>query len=231
LARAPGSQVPSMAFASGMQARLPLGPLARGFLTTLQASLHAADRSVARPLRGGLPPPRRRDLARRRECCYRGPWRLPGPDSHRLAAVSLPLGYVVVLLLSVVLGARATGRTFARNHPQPQPPRPRGAARWPAVVDRVDVHAGRHHHARAPGPSPPAPRRPRADTSAGSWTPLIRHSPPVHRTHTPVHRLPHRGPHRLLRPATPLTAPLTAPLTQPLSAALTGRMRPGSPPL
>jgi hypothetical protein len=66
---------------------------------------------------GGLPPPRHRDLARRRECCYRGPWRLPGPDSHRLAAVSLSLGYVVALLLSVVLGARATGyRTFLRNH-------------------------------------------------------------------------------------------------------------------
>ena len=48
------------------------------------------------PHRGGLPPPRHRDLARRRECCYRGPWRLPGPDSHRLAAVSLSLGYVVV---------------------------------------------------------------------------------------------------------------------------------------
>src|SRR5918995_2128832 len=60
-------------------------------------------------------PPRPRDLARRRECCYRGPWRLPGPDFHRLAAMSLSLGYVVVLLLSVVLGARATGRTFLRN--------------------------------------------------------------------------------------------------------------------
>src|SRR5215204_1363533 len=115
-APAPGSLVPSMAFATGIQARLPLGPLARGFLTTLQASLHAADRPVARPVsRGGLPPPRPRALARRRECCYRGPWRLPGPDSHRLAAVSLSLGYVVVLLLSVVLSARATGRTFRRN--------------------------------------------------------------------------------------------------------------------
>jgi hypothetical protein len=41
-------------------------------------------------------PPRRRDLARRRGPRYRGPWRLPGPDSHRLAAVSLSLGYVVV---------------------------------------------------------------------------------------------------------------------------------------
>jgi hypothetical protein len=36
-----------MAFATGMQARLPLGPLARGFLTTPQASLDAADWSVA----------------------------------------------------------------------------------------------------------------------------------------------------------------------------------------
>jgi hypothetical protein len=34
-------------------------------------------------------PPRRRGLARRRGPRYRGPWRLPGPDSHRLAAVSL----------------------------------------------------------------------------------------------------------------------------------------------
>src|SRR5215211_7335364 len=47
LAPAPGSQVPSMAFATGMQARLPLGPLARRFLTTPQASLDAADRPVA----------------------------------------------------------------------------------------------------------------------------------------------------------------------------------------
>jgi hypothetical protein len=54
---------------------------------------------------------------------YRGPWRLPGPDSHRLAAVSLPLGYVVVLLLSVVLSARATGRTFPRNQPRQGPTR------------------------------------------------------------------------------------------------------------
>ena len=43
-----------MAFASGIRARLPLGPLARGFLTTLQASLHAADRSVARPAPGAV---------------------------------------------------------------------------------------------------------------------------------------------------------------------------------
>ena len=53
------------------------------------------------PLRGGLPPPRRRDLAQRRECRYRGPWRLPGPDSHRLAAVSLALGYTSLPLSSL----------------------------------------------------------------------------------------------------------------------------------
>src|SRR5215216_3594139 len=41
-------------------------------------------------------PPRPRDLARRRGPRYRGPWRLPGPDSHRLAAVSLALGYPLV---------------------------------------------------------------------------------------------------------------------------------------
>src|SRR4030095_3285076 len=92
-------------------------------------------------------PPRPRDLARRRGPRYRGPWRLPGPDSHRLAAVSLSLGYLVGLLLSgllcarapprlaavilslvslvvplfpVLLGARATGSTFRRN-PVPTP--------------------------------------------------------------------------------------------------------------
>src|SRR6266542_2875997 len=99
-APAPGSMVPSVAFARPTQARLPLGPARAGVLvTTLQASLHAADRSVAPPpLRGVVAPLRRRDLARRREPCYRGPWRLPGPDSHRLAAVSLSLGYAADLL-------------------------------------------------------------------------------------------------------------------------------------
>ena len=31
---------------------------------------------------------------------YRGPWRLPGPDSHRLAALSLSLSYVTTTSLS-----------------------------------------------------------------------------------------------------------------------------------
>jgi hypothetical protein len=81
-------------------ARLPLGPARAGVhVTTLQASLRAADRSVAPPpIRGVVAPLRRRDLARCREPCYRGPWRLPGPDFHRLAAVSLSLGYAAHLL-------------------------------------------------------------------------------------------------------------------------------------
>jgi hypothetical protein len=49
-APAPGSLVPSVAFASPTQARLPLGPARAGVsVTTLQASLHAADRSVVPP--------------------------------------------------------------------------------------------------------------------------------------------------------------------------------------
>jgi hypothetical protein len=31
---------------------------------------------------------------------YQGPWRLPGPDSHRLAALSLSLGYTTTSNLS-----------------------------------------------------------------------------------------------------------------------------------
>jgi hypothetical protein len=44
--------------------------------------------------------------------------------------VSLSLGYVVVLLLSVVLGARAAGRTFLTNHDKGPPPTAVSAT-WP----------------------------------------------------------------------------------------------------
>src|SRR6266540_7086584 len=65
-------------------------------MTTLQASLDAADRPVARPLAGTLSLRfDGQDLSRRREPRYRGPWRLPGPDLHRLAAVSLSLGSAI----------------------------------------------------------------------------------------------------------------------------------------
>src|SRR6266508_3596379 len=46
-------------------------------------------------------PLRTRPLDHARGLSYRGPWRLPGPDFHRLAAVSLSLGYAVLLLLSL----------------------------------------------------------------------------------------------------------------------------------
>src|SRR3954468_5819508 len=65
-----------------------------GTLTTRQTSLHAADRAVAPPqglltLRfaaGRFPPTT--------AACYRAPWRLPGPDSHRLATTRLQLRQV-----------------------------------------------------------------------------------------------------------------------------------------
>ena len=57
-------------------------------VTTLQASLHVADWPVASV------PLRTRPLNHARGHHYRGPWRLPGPDSHRQAALSYSFGYV-----------------------------------------------------------------------------------------------------------------------------------------
>jgi hypothetical protein len=59
---------------------------------------------------GHLPPPpwgvvaplRRRDFAQRREPRYQGPWRLPGPDFHRLAALNLSPGYVMTISFDVL---------------------------------------------------------------------------------------------------------------------------------
>ena len=48
--------------------------------------------SCSPPHRDFVAPLRRQDLARRREPCYRGPWRLPGPDLHWLVLLSLSLG-------------------------------------------------------------------------------------------------------------------------------------------
>jgi hypothetical protein len=82
-------------------ARLPLAPLARAEISTLQGSLYAADRSIA------IVPLRRRSLCRRRGPCYRGSWHLPGPDFHRLAGASLSLGFAPVLTSFELFGARA----------------------------------------------------------------------------------------------------------------------------
>jgi hypothetical protein len=78
----------SMAFTLRDGARLSLIPLIAGTFTTRQASRDAADRSVASPdglvtlhFDAGRFPPAP-------AACYRAPWRLPGPDSHRLATTS-----------------------------------------------------------------------------------------------------------------------------------------------
>jgi len=111
LAPAPGSQVPSMAFATGMQARLPLGPLARGFLTTPQASLDAADWPVA-PRPASTPGSRPTPGAALPGTLASPRTGLPPAGCRELVA-RLRRG----ALLSVVLGARAAGRTFLRNQP------------------------------------------------------------------------------------------------------------------
>jgi len=79
---------PSLAFARGCRARLPVVPLAGVLLTTRQASLHAADRRVA-SAHGGLDPALRRPgLPKRRRAATRVSWHLPRPDLHRLVVVS-----------------------------------------------------------------------------------------------------------------------------------------------
>jgi hypothetical protein len=60
-----------------------------GPLTTPQASRDATDRSVAPTnvaFDAGLRPPR---FQTKPPTCYRAPWQLPGPDSHRQATTSL----------------------------------------------------------------------------------------------------------------------------------------------
>ena len=67
--------MPSMAFAKSTQARLPLFPAHAG-------SLHdAADFASRCGPASCSTPLRPRPLNRTRELRYRGPWRLPGPDS------------------------------------------------------------------------------------------------------------------------------------------------------
>jgi len=78
-----------MAFAHWEGARLFLVHQTMGTgVMTLQASLHVADWPVASVAL------RTRPLDHARGHHYRGPWRLPGPDSHRQADLSFSLGYV-----------------------------------------------------------------------------------------------------------------------------------------
>lgn len=57
-------------------------------------------------------PLRTRPLDHARGLCYRGPWRLPGPDSHRLAALSLSIGYVTTTSTSLL-----SWRPISWTHP------------------------------------------------------------------------------------------------------------------
>ena len=79
---------------------------------------------------------------------YRGPWRLPEPDSHRLAALSLSLGYVTTTSL---LSWRPSCWTHPRRADRPQLPScqttpPRNDAPQPGIGDtyRRDVWGQRH---------------------------------------------------------------------------------------
>jgi hypothetical protein len=77
-----------MAFAVTDSARHSLFPPEGGTLTARQASLDAADRSIAPPkglLTLGFDPA---SFPTEPPACYRASWQLPGPDSHRQATTS-----------------------------------------------------------------------------------------------------------------------------------------------
>jgi hypothetical protein len=83
-----------MAFAKSTQARHPLAPPKAG-------SLHdAADFASCCGPASCSTPLRPRPLGRTRGFHYRGPWRLPGPDSHRLADESLRSDAMITPLCS-----------------------------------------------------------------------------------------------------------------------------------
>ena len=85
-APASGSQAPSMAFTVVQPARHPLFPPAGGtFDDAYSGFTRVADRTVAHALL------RTRPLDHARGHHYQGPRRLPGPDSHRQAALNLSL--------------------------------------------------------------------------------------------------------------------------------------------
>lgn len=89
----------------------------RRLITTPQASLHVTDWPVARPAEQDFVAPlRRRPLDRRREPCYRGPWRLPGPDPHRLADESLRSNHPIIPYLLHLRASRTPGRTVTHSH-------------------------------------------------------------------------------------------------------------------
>jgi len=81
-----------MAFALLAGARLLLDLLSQGHDDVAGFASCCGPASCFTPLR--TPP-----LSDARRLPYRGPWRLPGPDSHRLAALNLPIGYITTTSL------------------------------------------------------------------------------------------------------------------------------------
>lgn len=93
-----------MAFALFVRARLPLDrPRAVNIDDAAGFASCCGPVSCSTPLRTS-------PLGDARGLPYRGPWRLPGPDFHRLAALSLAIDYVMTFILSSH-GARSAGRT------------------------------------------------------------------------------------------------------------------------
>jgi hypothetical protein len=80
---------------------------------------HVADRTVASA------PPRTRPLDHARGHHYRGPRPLPGPDSHRQAALNLSLGLRHDDLL-LFMAPEQSGRTRRKQKRPPSSSRPRG---------------------------------------------------------------------------------------------------------
>ena len=115
-------------------------------------------------------PLRPRPLNRTRGLRYRGPWRLPGPDSHRLAAASFSPGYVMTAPSRSCARAYWThvdpGSAQGVRHPQPTfggYSMPgwfhSGVAQRGGIVDPPDIaqrgeHAGESVAARVLGEAP-----------------------------------------------------------------------------
>ena len=76
-------------------------------LTTRQASLHAADHSVASPKGLSTLGSALARFQTRTPACYRASWQLPGPDFHRQATTSFRSGHDRWTITSCSLGAPA----------------------------------------------------------------------------------------------------------------------------
>jgi hypothetical protein len=102
-----------------------------------------------------------RALTRRQEPRYRGPGRLLGPDSHRPAAVSLSLGYVMTTVLPVK-SAQVARRTFRPSRPGARRHPPTACTRSSPMASRVPISSTRRvaNSVEVPRASRPAYGRP-----------------------------------------------------------------------